>query len=68
LIANKDVSQYSKNELVEAVNPVSSIINKCEKAQQKFDEENAFYTRYQNMIKAMHISKDLINDVIGKRA
>lgn len=59
--------RYTKEELVEALRPVSSIISKCEKAQQKFEEGSAHHTRFRNMIKAMCVSKSLIADEIDKR-
>ena len=59
--------KYIKEELIEALRPVSSIISKCEKAQQKFAEGSSYHTRFKNMIKAMDISKSLITDEISKR-
>ena len=61
------MDKYTKVELTEALPPVSSIINKCEKAQQKFEEGTSHHTRFKNMIKAMYISKSLITDEISKR-
>jgi flagellar hook-basal body complex protein FliE len=61
------VDKYTKEELLEALRPVSSIISKCEKAQLKFAEGTSQHTRFENMIKAMYISKSLITDEIGKR-
>lgn len=59
--------EYTKEELQEALRPVSSIISKCEKAQRKFVQGSAHHTRFQNMIKAMYVSKSLITDEIDKR-
>jgi len=59
--------RYTKEELVEALRPVSSIISKCEKAQLKFVEGTAHHTRFKNIIAAMYISKSLIRDEIDKR-
>jgi len=58
---------YTKEELTEAIKPVSSVISKCEKAQIKFTEGTAHHTRFQNIINAMNISKSLIIDEISKR-
>ncbi len=67
LIADENVmDQYTKEELTEALRPVSSIISKCEKAQLKFAEGTSHYTRLKNIIKAMYISKSLITDEISK--
>jgi len=68
LIADENVmDQYTKEELIEALRPVSSIISKCEKAQLKFAEGTSHYTRFKNIIKAMYISNSLITDKISKR-
>lgn len=68
LISNENVIiQYTKENLIEALRPVSSIISKCEKAQQKFMEGTSHHTRFKNLIKAMYISKSLIMDEISKR-
>lgn len=69
LITDKNsMDKYTKEELLEALRPVSSIISKCEKAQLKFTEGTFNHTRLKNMIKAMYISKSLIADEIGKRS
>ncbi len=68
LINNENVmGSYTKEDLMEALRPVSSIISKCEKAQQKFTEGTSHHTRLKKMIKAMHISKSLIAEEINKR-
>ncbi len=68
LITDENVmDKYTKEELIEALRPVSSIISKCEKAQLKFKEGTSHHTRVNNIIKAMYISKLLITDEISKR-
>lgn len=67
LITDENVDNYTKEELMEALRPVSSIISKCEKAQLKFAEGTSHHTRFKNMINAMYISKSLIADEISKR-
>ena len=68
LITDQEVmDKYTKEELIEALPPVSSIISKCEKAQLKFVEGTAHHTRLKNIIKAMYISKSLIVYEISKR-
>ncbi|APQ97840.1 hypothetical protein [Clostridium botulinum] len=61
------MDKYTKEELIEALRPVSSVISKCEKAQLKFEEGTSHYKRFKNIIKAMYISKSLIIDEISKR-
>lgn len=68
LITDENVMEkYTKEELIEALRPVSSIISKCEKAQMKFEEGTSNYNRFKKIIKAMYISKSLITDEISKR-
>ncbi len=68
LITNENIrNNYTKEELMEALPPVASIISKCEKAQLKFTEGASHHTRLKNLIKAMHISKALIVNEINKR-
>lgn len=68
LITNENViDKYTKEELIEALRPVSSIISKCEKAQLKFEEGTTHHTRFKKLIEAMYISKALITDEISKR-
>lgn len=67
LITNQDVmNKYTKEELIQALSPVSSIISKCEKAQLKFAEDTTHHTRLENIIKTMYISESLIADEISK--
>jgi len=68
LITDEDVmAKYTKEELIEALRPVSSVISKCEKAQLKFEEGTSQHTRFKNIINAMYISKSLMSDEISKR-
>ena len=68
LIIDENVmDKYTKEELEEAIQPVSSIISKCEKAQLKAVEGTSNHTRLKKMIKAMYISKSLITNEVSKR-
>ena len=67
LIMDENVmGKYTKEELIDSLRPVSSIISKCEKAQLKFTEGTSNHTRLKNIINAMYISKSLITDEISK--
>jgi hypothetical protein len=55
---------YTREELMEALRAVSSVIHKCEKAQEKFPEGNAHHTLLKNRLKAMYISKALIEKAL----
>ncbi|MEA4849664.1 MAG: hypothetical protein VB106_20740 [Clostridiaceae bacterium] len=67
IIGENVADKCTKEELIEALPPVSSIISKCEKAQLKFAEGTSYHSRFKNMIRAMYISKSLITDEISKR-
>lgn len=68
LITDEDIiDKYTKEELIEALRPISSVISKCEKGQLKFAEGTSHHTRFKNIINAMYISKALITDEISKR-
>ena len=68
LIKGENISdKYTKEELKDAIRPVTSVINKCEKAQLKFEEGTSFYNRFKKIIDAMYISKSLIKNEINKR-
>ena len=67
LIDENIIDKYTKEELEEAIRPVSSAISKCEKAQLKAVEGTSNYTRLKKMIKALYISKSLITNEINKR-
>jgi len=68
LIENhEEVNRYSKEELIEALRPISSIISKCEKAQSKYEEGSLNFARYMNLINAMKLSKSLIMEEISKK-
>lgn len=56
------MAEYTRQELEEALRAINSIIHKCEKAQEKFPEGNSHHTLLKNRLKAMYISKDLIEE------
>lgn len=64
---DRDIEKYTIEELMEAIRPISSIISKCEKAQQKFAMGTSNYMRFEDMINAMIVSKTLIMGKIDKR-
>lgn len=59
--------EYTREELEGALRVVNSIISKCEKAQEKFQDGNPHYTLLRNRLQAMYISKSLITDEISKK-
>ena len=60
------MDQYTNEELTEALRAVNSIINKCEKAQLKFSEGTSQHTLLKNRIKAMYISKSLMEEELKR--
>lgn len=56
------MTDYTYEELTEALRAIDSIIHKCEKAQEKFPGGNAHHTLLRNRLKAMYISKVLIEE------
>jgi predicted transcriptional regulator len=62
-----EIESYSKEELVDAIRPVDSIISKCETGQRKHFTEAPAYKRFQKIINAMNVAKSLIADEICKR-
>jgi len=64
MIDENVADKYTKEELIDALRPIASIISKCEKAQLKFAEGTSHHTRFKKMIKVMYISKSLITKVL----
>ena len=56
------MNKYTNEELTEALREIALTISKCEKMQGKFAEGTSQYSLLRNRIKAMDISKVLIED------
>lgn len=56
------MENHSQKELDSALQLISSTISKCEKMQLKFVEGTSQYSLLKNRIKALYISKVLIED------
>ncbi|SEW55821.1 hypothetical protein [Chitinophaga arvensicola] len=67
LIMGERIEKYTKDELLAALPPISSIISKCEKAQLKFEEGTAHYNSFRKTIGAMYVSKSLVVNEIDRR-
>lgn len=63
-----EIERYSKDELIDALEPVASVISKCKTGQRKHEIEAPQYKRFQKIIDAMNIAKSLIADEIRKNA
>ncbi len=57
---------YTKEELTAALCAVTSIIHKCEKVQEKFPGGTSHHTLLKNRLKAMYISKALIETAFNE--
>lgn len=57
-----DNKNYKEEELKKALKQINSIISKSENGIKKFSEGNSTYTRFSKIIKAMSISKNLIEE------
>lgn len=53
---------YTDHELTEALRAINSVIYKCEKAQEEFSEGSPHHILLRNQLKAMYISKALIEE------
>jgi len=60
------MEQYTREELTEALRAIDSVIHKCEKAQEKFPGGTPHHTLLRNRLKAMYISKALIEEALGR--
>lgn len=58
--------EYTLQELNEALRAIHSIIHKCEKAQDKFPEGNSHHTLLRNRLRAMYLSKALIEEKLSE--
>ena len=68
LLTNENIKdKYTREELIEALGPVSSVISECEKAQQSFAEGTSNHARLNSIIKSMCILKSLISDEVSNR-
>lgn len=68
LILNEDSTpHYSAEELTKAMPPITSIINKTTKAQNKYEEGSTQYKKFKSIIKAMQICKALIENKLKIR-
>ena len=62
-----NIGTYTHADLGNALPPVISIINKTEKAKSKYDSGTTQHKRFMPIIKAMYISKTLIENEMSQR-
>ena len=61
-------AQYSIQESSAALEPLASVIRKCEKARSKYELGSGQYGRYGGTIRAMELSRTLIKDELSRRS
>lgn len=62
LLNDSAIEEYSIEELNKALAPITSIINKTTKAQNKYEKDSTQYKKFEPIIKAMQICKTLIEN------
>lgn len=68
LLQQEDIrTAYSNEELKDALPPLSSMFSKCKKAQEKHAEGSNYYRRFQTMITAFALAKDLVSEELASR-
>lgn len=67
LLDGGNAAEYSGNGLSAALEPLCSILRKCEKAQSKYGPGSGQYHRYDGTIRAMELSRDLVENELHRR-
>ncbi|WP_306569164.1 hypothetical protein [Faecalispora jeddahensis] len=68
LLSEDDAALYSTLELSAALEPLASVIRKCEKARSKYELGSGQYGRYGGTIRAMELSRTLIENELLRRS
>ena len=68
LILEDRSRQYSKEDLVNALQPIASILRKCRAGQEKHAVESPTFVRFQKIIDAMTIAQTLIETEIKNKS
>lgn len=66
IITNDQTERWTKQELMDAMPPIVSIIHKCQKAQEKHDVSSIYYKRMETIIFAMQISVSFLKQAIDQ--
>jgi len=59
------MDNYTKEELEEALRAISSLISKCEKAQEKLTQGTSQWALLKNRIKALRLASTLITKALS---
>lgn len=68
LLGGGDAAKDSDETLTVALEPLASIIRKCEKARSKYEPGSGQYNRYGGMIRAIELSRELIENKLHRRS
>lgn len=68
LLGGGKVAAYSDETLIAAIEPLTSILRKCETARSKYPPDSGQYRRYGGTIGAMELSRALIENELHRRA
>ena len=67
LFSGDSGEQYSTQALSAALEPLASVIRKCEKARSKYEPTSGQYMRFHGTIRAMELSRQLIENELGRK-
>ena len=68
LLTGRDAESYSAQDLSAALEPLASVIRKCEKARSKYETDSGQYGRYGSTIRAMELARTLIENELLRRS
>lgn len=68
LLARRGAESYSIQDLFAALEPLASVIRKCEKARSKYEPDSGQYGRYGGTIRAMELARTLTEDELSRRS
>ncbi|MEA5143228.1 MAG: hypothetical protein VB023_06575 [Oscillibacter sp.] len=67
LLTGRGADLYSTQDLSAALEPLASILRKCEKACSKYEPTSVQYRRFHATIRAMELSRQLIENELGRK-
>lgn len=68
LLVGSGADQYSTQNLSAALEPLASIVRKCEKARSKHEQDSGHYGRFNGTIRAVELSRTLIEEELLRRS
>jgi hypothetical protein len=68
LLTGHGADQYPIQDLSAALEPLASVIRKCEKARSKYEPDTGQYGRYGGIIRAIELARTLTEDELSRRS